>query len=65
MLVELVMSHSDVIVESTARDHVSPALSTRILEQSRIVNTLDMVSGSYPALESFQANRAGKLWLAW
>ena len=53
------------IVESTARDHVSPALSTRILEQSRIVNTLDMVSGSHPALESFQANRAGKLMLAW
>ena len=58
------MSHSYVIVESTARDHVSSAMSTRILEQSRIVNTLDMVSGSIPALESFQANRAGKLWLA-
>ena len=65
MLVELVMSHSDVIVESTARDHVFPAVTTGILEQAGIVNTLDMVSGSDPALESFQTNRAGKLWLAW
>ena len=65
MLVELVMSHSDVIVESTSRDHVFPAVTTGILEQSGIVNTLDMVSGSDPALESFQTNRAGKLWLAW
>ena len=58
------MSHSDMIVESTSRDHVFPTVRTGILEQSRIVDALYMVPGCHPALESFQTNRAGKLWLA-
>ena len=57
------MSHSDVIVESTSRDHVFPTVGAGILEQSRIVNALYMVPGGHPALESFQTNPAGKLWL--
>ena len=64
MLVELVMSHSDVIVESTSRDQVFPAVGAGILEQSGIVDALYVVPGGIPALESFQTNRAGKLWLA-
>ena len=57
------MSHCDVIVESTPRDHVFPTVRAGILEQARIVNALYMVPGCHPALESFQTNRAGKLWL--
>ena len=64
LLVDFVMGHSDVIVESTSRDHVFPTVGAGVLEQSRIVNALYMVSGGHPALESFQTNRAGKLWLA-
>ena len=63
-LVELIMSHSDMIVESTSRDHVFPTVRTRILEQSRIVDALYMVPGCHPALESFQTNPAGKLGLS-
>ena len=57
------MSHCDVIVESTPGDHVFPTVRAGILEQARIVNALYMVPGCHPALESFQTNGAGKLWL--
>ena len=53
------------VVESTPRDHVFPTVRTGILEQSRIVDALYMVPGGHPALESFQTDPAGKLWLAW
>ena len=58
------MGHSDVIVESTSRDQVFPAVVAGVLEQSGIVDALYVVPGGHPALESFQTNRAGKLWLA-
>ena len=58
------MTHSDVIVESTFGDEIFATHYTGIVEQSGIVNTLNMVPGGTPAMKPFQTDRAGKLWLA-
>ena len=50
------------IVESRPRYQIFPTVVAGVFEQSRIVDALYMVPGGHPALESFQTNRAGKLW---
>ena len=58
--VDFVMTHGDVVVESTLRDHVLATQVTDILEQPGIVNTFNMIPGSTSALEFFPTDRTRK-----
>ena len=51
-----VMSHGDVIVQSTLGDQIFPTQNTGVLKQTRVMDTFNVVPSGNPAREPFQTN---------